>query len=230
MTSIDDSGQRQEIQSSLKMIVETSEKWLGRLKRRERRARVAVSFLTTMLVFFVLGASILSILLLRYGFGYLNHLFSTPSLADTLAASIFLIGLVSGLTTFFLLRRAHRGQLNELTSLIDEMKKKLGIGDLPKSKEGEGITEDALTLADKLLTLLPEMVRKRNQDALLFGVTAFVLTTTFSGNIGIAILVGVIVWLYFRWETKKTYDQEISKLEDQKRVFDQRKNEFLETL
>ena len=95
---------------------------------------------------------------------------------------------------------------------------------------GEGITGDALSLADKIVTLLPELVRKRNQDSLLFGVVAFIVAALVGRNIAVAILVGAMVWLYFSYETRKTYEQEISKFEEQKRVFEQRKKDFIDTL
>jgi len=94
---------------------------------------------------------------------------------------------------------------------------------------GEGISETALSLTDKIFTLLPEMARKRDQDSLLFGVAAFVFAL-FGGNFAVAILVGVIVWLYFRYEFRRTYEQEISKFGEQKRVFEQRKKDFIESL
>jgi Flp pilus assembly protein TadB len=138
----------------------------------------------------------------------------------------FLAGLISGFATYFLLKRKHEAQLTELSSLITEMKK---IEEKANGGGGEGITETALSLADKIVTLLPEIVRKRDQDSLLFGVAAFVVAL-FGGNFAVAILVGVIVWLYFRYEFRKTYEQEISKFEEQKRVFEQRKTDFIETL
>ena len=94
----------------------------------------------------------------------------------------------------------------------------------------EAITENALYLADKILTLLPEQVRKRGQDSLLFGVVAFIVAEIVGRNLAVAILVGAIVWLYFRYEFTKTYEQEMSKLEEQKRVFEKRKKDFMETM
>lgn len=218
----DNAGRRkEEIQSSLSSIVETSEKWLTRLKKRETRVRLASAFLTTVLIVFVLGVSSLSYIIIRYGFDYLKAVFNNPNQAGPFAISVFLSGIVGGVATYFILKGRHEEQLKELSSLIAEMKKADSQG---------GITGVALSLADKILTLLPELVRKRNQDSLVFGLVAFVLTTALSGNLGVAILVGVIVWLFFRYEFRKTYEQEISKLEEQKKVFDQRKNDFMETL
>ena len=220
MDSAEDPGRRQEIQSSLKLIVESSDRWLGRLKRRESRVRFASAFLTTILVFAGVGVAVLVFLLSQ---GQLSAFLNNPNLSYSLISASGLTGLISGFATYFLLRRKHIAELKDLSSLITEMKK-------ANVEAGGGITEDALSLADKIMTLLPQLVRKRNQDSLLFGVVAFILAGLFGGNFAVAILVGVIVWLYFRYETRKTYEQEISKFEEQKRAFEQRKKDFIETL
>jgi hypothetical protein len=218
--STEDSGQRREIQLSLKSIVESSDRWLGRLRKRESRVRLASSFLTTILVFVVVGVVVLVFFL---GRGQLDTFLQHTNQIYSLVTVSGLAGLVSGIATYFILRRKHEAELKELSSLITEMKKANGEG-------GNAMAEDALSLAYKIMTLLPELVRKRNQDSLLFGIVAFILTELFANNLAAAILVGVMVWLYFRYETRKTYEQEISKLEEQRRVFEQRKKDFIETL
>ena len=77
--------------------------------------------------------------------------------------------------------------------------------------------------------LLPQLVRTRDQDSLLFGLVAFVVASILARP-PVGILVGVIVWLYFRYETNRTYDRQLSKIEEQKRIFEQRKEEFLRNL
>jgi len=184
------------------------------------RVRFATAFLTTILVFAGVGIAVLVFL---FSQGQLSAFLQHPNQSYSLITASGLSGLISGFATYFLLRRKHNAELKDLSSLITEMKKTNG-------KDGGGITEDALSLADKILTLLPQLVWKRNQDSLLFGVVAFILAAIFGNNLAVGILVGVIVWLYFRYEAKKTYEQEISKFEEQRRVFEQRKKDFIETL
>jgi uncharacterized membrane-anchored protein YhcB (DUF1043 family) len=231
LASSDDPARRLDIQNSLNAIVQSSDEWLGRLKKREFRVRLASSLITTVLGAFIAGAGALVFIFLRYGLQGLLTLFKTPSRADPLAASLFLAALLVGVATYFLLKRRHDSQLKELSNLISQMKKTMNESEQKtKGNESGGITQDALSLADKILTLLPDLVRKREQDSLLFGFVAFIIASTVSGNLGIGILVGVIVWIYFRYEFGKTYRQQISKFEEQKRVFDQKKKEFIETL
>jgi hypothetical protein len=235
-TSQEDSWRRQEIQSSLNSIVETSEKWLGRLKKRQFRVRLATAFLTTFLAFGAIG-----IILLVYLFfqGALWTLINNPTVSAIIPvvgrviATAGIGGLACGFAVYFVMRHRHTSELKELSSLTKQMRKTQG-GNKAQSEEGEAIAGNALSLADKLFDLLPAVIRKRNQDPVVFGIAAFFLTLIFAGSSGsggaIAILVGVIVWIYFRYETKKTYGEEMAKFEEQKRIFEQRKKDFLETL
>src|SRR2546425_9369777 len=107
MDSAEDSSRRQEIQVSLKSIVESSDKWLGRLRRRESRVRLASSFLTTILVFAAVGSAVLGFVLSQ---GQLDALFQNANLARSVAGVVLLAGLISGFATYFLLKRKHEAK------------------------------------------------------------------------------------------------------------------------
>ena len=227
-----DSNQRQEIQSSLNSIVESSDKWLERLRRREFRVRLAGSFLTGSLVLMAVGAAAILGFYLSQG-EEIDDFFEQQSLAFqfSLAGAAAIAGLISGIATYFLLKRKHDARMKDLSSLIAEMKKKTNEQQNNANVGGgEGITKEALSLAEKIVTLLPELVRKRKHDSLLFGAVAFIVTNVVVSNFVVAIIVGVLVWLYVRHRTKKTYEHEMSKYEEQKRVFEQRKKDFIDTL
>jgi uncharacterized membrane protein (DUF106 family) len=227
-----DSNRRQEIQSSLNSIVESSDKWLERLRRREFRVRLAGSFLTGSLVLMAVGAAAILGFYLSQG-EEIDDFFEQQSLAFqfSLLGAAAAAGLISGILTYFLLKRKHDARMKDLSSLIAEMKKKTK--EQQKNANvggGEGITKEALSLAEKIVTLLPELVRKRKHDSLLFGAVAFIVTNVVISNLVVAIIVGVLVWLYVRHRTKKSYEHEMSKYEEQKRVFEQRKRDFVDTL
>jgi uncharacterized membrane-anchored protein YhcB (DUF1043 family) len=231
-----DSNRRQEIQSSLNSIVESSDKWLESLRRREFRVRLAGSFLTGSLVLMVVGAAAILGFYLSQG-EEIDDFFEQQSLAFqfSLLGAAAAAGLISGILTYFFLKRKHDNRLKDLSSLITEMKKKTNEQQQQQQNnanvgEGEGITKEALSLAEKIVTLLPELVRKRKHDSLLFGAVAFIVTNIVISNLVVAIIVGVLVWLYFRHRTKKSYEHEMSKYEEQKRVFEQRKKDFIDTL
>ncbi len=227
-----ESNRWQEIQSSLNSIVESSDKWVERLRRREFRVRLAGSFLTGSLVLVAVGAAIVGFFLSQSE--EIDAFFEQQSLAFqfSLAGGAAISGLISGIATYFLLKRKHDARMKDLSSLIVEMKKK---NEQQQNNAnvvggGEGITKEALSLAEKIITLLPELVRKRKHDSLLFSAVAFIVTNVVISNFVVAIIVGVLVWLYVRHRTKKTYEHEMSKYEEQKRVFEQRKKDFLDTL
>ena len=228
-----DSNRRQEIQSSLNSIVESSDKWLERLRRREFRVRLAGSFLTGSLVLMAVGAAAILGFYLSQG-EEIDDFFEQQSLAFqfSLVGAAAAAGLISGILTYFFLKRKHDTRMKDLSSLIAEMKKKTNEQQQNNANVGggEGITKEALSLAEKIVTLLPELVRKRKHDSLLFGAVAFIVTNVVVSNFVVAIIVGVLVWLYVRHRTKKTYEHEMSKYEEQKRVFEQRKKDFIDTL
>lgn len=229
-----DSNRRQEIQSSLNSIVESSDKWLERLRRREFRVRLAGSFLTGSLVLMAVGAAAILGFYLSQG-EEIDDFFEQQSLAFqfSLVGAAAAAGLISGILTYFFLKRKHDTRMKDLSSLITEMKKKTNEQQQNNANVGgggEGITKEALSLAEKIVTLLPELVRKRKHDSLLFGAVAFIVTNVVVSNFVVAIIVGVLVWLYVRHRTKKSYEHEMSKYEEQKRVFEQRKKDFIDTL
>jgi predicted PurR-regulated permease PerM len=228
-----DSNRWQEIQSSLNSIVESSDKWVERLRRREFRVRLAGSFLTGSLVLMAVGAAAILAFYLIQGEEIDDDFFEQQSLAFqfSLLGAAAAAGLISGILTYFFLKRKHDARMKDLSYLIAEMKKKTN--EQQKNENvgsGEGITKEALSLAEKIVTLLPELVRNRKHDSLLFGAVAFIVTNVVFSNFVVAIIVGVLVWLYVRHRTKKTYEHEMLKYEEQKRVFDQRKKDFIDTL
>ena len=230
-----DSNRRQEIQSSLNSIVESSDKWLESLRRREFRVRLAGSFLTGSLVLMAVGAAAILGFYLSQG-EEIDDFFEQQSLAFqfSLLGAAATAGLISGILTYFFLKRKHDTRMKDLSSLITEMKKKTNEQQQQNNANvgggGEGITKEALSLAEKIVTLLPELVRKRKHDSLLFGAVAFIVTNVVISNLVVAIIVGVLVWLYVRHRTKKSYEHEMSKYQEQQRVFEQRKKDFIDTL
>jgi uncharacterized membrane protein (DUF106 family) len=232
-----DANLRQEIQSSLNSIVESSDRWLERLRRREFRVRLAGSFLTGSLVLMAVGAAAILGFYLSQGDDIDDDFFEQQSLAFqfSLLGAAAAAGLISGIIAYFFLKRKHDTRMKDLSYLITEMKKKTNEQQQQNNNAnvvsgGEGITKEALSLAEKIVTLLPELVRMRKHDSLLFGAVAFIVTNFVINNLVVAIIVGVLVWLYVRHRTKKSYEHEMSKYEEQKRVFEQRKKDFIDTL
>ena len=231
-----DPARRNEIESSLHSIVESSERWLGLLRRRQRNVRLITSFLTAILIFFatlivgtlivLFSAHVLSptISSSTVSTNFSNFVRQDPDFVFEVAAPAFLTAPVSFIITYLLMKRKHEQKMKELAALIAQMDRKITAQD-----QSGGPLEDAFSLTEQIFTLLPDLVRSRKQDSLLFGFVAFIVALV-GGNFGVAILVGAIVWIYFRYEFGKNYEQGISKFEEQRRIFEQRKNEFIESL
>jgi len=237
--------QQQGIQSSLRSIVETAESWLRRLKRRQLQVRLISSLVILVLVFF--GALILGALALVFSANlfstssstlttnFNNYIQQHPSVLFRIAGPAFLVAPVSAIVMYFILRWRQGSRTKELSSLISQMKRKLEEYDRRQKKnfsseQQGGFVEDAFSLTDQILTVLPEVARKRTLDSLLFGLGAFILALLVSQNRGIAVLVGAAVGLYSAYETKRSYERQISKFEEQKKNYEQRKDDFVATL
>ena len=130
--------------------------------------------------------------------------------------------MAGGVIGYYRQGRSQDAKLKDLSNAINGIKKR-------DSQDKEPISVDVLSLVEKIMTVLPELVRKRNQDSFLFGLLAFVITVI-PGKPPLALLIAVAVWLSFRYEMNKDYQKEVAKFEEQKRLFEQRKQEFLETL
>ena len=214
------SDRLQGIQGSLSSIIESSTRLLQRLKDRERSVRIASSVLTGFLGL-VIGAIIASILSQSIPYLFVFN----PKVAIILVGPPLITGVASGVITYLLLKRRHKMRLEELSSLIAEME-----NTNEQSAISHGIIEDAIRLADKTTTLLPQLVRRRHQDSILFGVVAFLVSDIITRSVPVAVLIGAIVWLYFRYENSRSYEREISRLELQRRAFEERRNNLMETL
>jgi hypothetical protein len=209
-----------EIKSNLDAIVDIAEKWLLRLRRRRKQVKLASAILTAVLVFVAVAGATFAYIVTQYT---LSFFYQHPKLIVIIFVSVAALAIVLGAGSFFFEGRKLDRSLDELEDLIVQMKRQRVAAD------AQAVSPDLLAVTEKILNLLPEVVRKRNQDSFLFGVLAFVLTAV-PARPPLAILIGVLVWLYFRYEMNKDYDREIARFEEQKQLFERRKSEFLQTL
>jgi hypothetical protein len=216
-SSPDKTALGQQIEANLDSIVGIAEKWLSRLRRRRKQVKLASAILTTLLVLVGLAAVSLGYIMSEFSISFFQE---HPLIILTLLGVVAITAIASGVLSYFFQGKKQDASLNELANLISQM----------KQRNTQGMTSpDVLAVTEKILALLPEVVRKRNKDSFLFGILAFVITVL-PAKLPLAILIGVLVWLYFRYEMNKGYDKEISRFEEQRKQFEQRKQEFMETL
>jgi hypothetical protein len=244
-SSTADQNQQLVIQSSLRSIVETSESWLRRLKRRQLQVRLITSLVTLVLVFFatlildalalIISADLISTSSSTLSTNFNNYIQLHPSVLYFIGLPAFLTAPVGAITVYFLLRRRQGSRTRDLSSLISQMKAKLEEYDRRQKKnfspeQQGGLVGDAFSLTEQILIALPGVARERTLDSLLFGLGAFILALLVSQNPGIALLAGVAVGLYSVYETKRSHERQISRFEEQKKNYEQRKDDFLATL
>lgn len=197
-------------------IVDISEKWTQYIRTRESQVRVVKSFLAGMLVFLATSAAIVASVLMQ---NPPEYFFVHREILEGVGVAA-LVGLACGVGVYIVIGRGRNAELEELSGLIANMK---------KASESERATENALSVTEKILTLLPKVVRRRTGDALIFGIAAFIIGSLF-GTPAVGIVVGVLVWLYFRYESNQSYEKQMSRLEEQRRAFDREKKNFIESL
>ncbi|MDG6924066.1 MAG: hypothetical protein JRN67_12345 [Nitrososphaerota archaeon] len=213
-----------------------------RLKRRQFQVRLISSLVILILVFFatliidalalIFSADLFSTFGSTLSVNFENYFQQHPDVIFRLVAPAFLTGPASALITYFTVRWRQGSQTKELSSLISRMKKSREEYDQRQKVNPDqrgGIVDDAFSLTDQILRVLPEVARKRTLDSFIFGFGAFMLALII-GQPGIGLLVGAAVWLYMRYETNRSYEREIAKLEEQKKYYEQRKDAFLATL
>jgi hypothetical protein len=214
-----DDKARQKIESNIDSIVDIAERWLRRLERRRKQVKLATAILTFLVVFFAFGAFTVGYIIEEYSISFFD---AHGLLMLSLIGLIGIGALAGGVIGYYRQGRSQDAKLKDLSNAINGIKKR-------DSQDKEPISVDVLSLVEKIMTVLPELVRKRNQDSFLFGLLAFVITVI-PAKPPLALLIAVAVWLSFRYEMNKDYQKEVAKFEEQKRLFEQRKQEFLETL
>lgn len=218
---------------------------MRRLTRRQFQVRLITSLVTLVVVFFatlvldalalLISTNLISSSSSTLSANFNNYIRQHPSVLYGLAGPAFITAPVSALAVYLILRWSQRSRTKDLSSLISQMKRKLEEYDrrqkrnLSPELQG-GVLEDAFSLTDQIFSILPEVTRKRTLDSLLFGLGAFILVLLVSQNIGIALIVGAAIGTYSAYETKKSYDRDIAKLDEQKKTYEERKDEFLATL
>jgi hypothetical protein len=210
---------KQQVDSNLDSIVDTAERLVASFRERDRRTRIARSLTIGLLGCAVTLTIVFAFLVTDYFSEYFN---SHPTVNGALFVGIAAVSwLGCAAVAYLLLNRRTNQRLEELSALTRQIK---------KDREAETTTENALSLAERVIGLLPDIVKKRTEDSLLFGFLAFIVTLLISRFPPVAILAGVGVWLFFRYATDRSYQREIARFEEQKLAFERRKKEFIESL
>lgn len=207
-----------DVSAALDSVVNISERWLAFLRRRLDRVRIISSVLTGLITWSIIAGATVGLLIITYTPYYIIH---NQALLLILFGIYAVAGAFSGMACYIIISRKRTPDLDELAILIAEMK---------DSNGGVKLTANALAAAEKIIEILPRTIRKRNQDAILFGVAAFILSVIVVHLLPLDIIVGVGVWFYFKHELDKSYAKGVSRLEGEKKLFEKKKKEFMDSL
>jgi c-di-AMP phosphodiesterase-like protein len=99
------------------------------------------------------------------------------------------------------------------------------------------VIEKTLKLMDQMSFWIPKLKRYKSDEAQAYGFTAFLivavvsfLSGSWSVGLPVSLLIGVIVWLYFRYEKRREADLQIQEFKAWKQKFEEEKEAFLETM
>jgi len=197
MTTEIENGQRTD--QKLDDIVRDADEYYKYVKGKhvnETRLDVAVvSIVVWFAALTVIGLSWIAI------FGIAKVTFETVALFSLTAT---VIAPLAGLATYMIKRR-RRFKFAELGVLLDKM------------KQGGATSEDGLHLMDAMHQARKVVKKRKLDSAFEYAVLAFILVGLFGQNAGIGLLAGVIVYLYFRHEALKEYENEEKRYEHSKR-------------
>jgi hypothetical protein len=143
------------------------------------------------------------------------------------------LSIAVGFITYFYVKKSyirpfvsHKMKLQELTKAINE-----------KTAKETNFIEKTLQLIDQMSSWAPKLITYKGDEAQAYGIAAFLivaLVSFFSGTLYVGIpvsfLVGLIVWLYFRYEKRMEAELQLQEFRAWKKRFEEEKNCFLETL
>jgi len=143
------------------------------------------------------------------------------------------LGPLAGILTYFYTKKAYTKQFFSHKKTLQE----LGEAVKGQKVKDTNVLEKTLQLMDQMSEWAPKLLRYKSDEALAYGFAAFLIvafisllsSTSFIG-IPVSLLIGVMVWLYFRYEKRKEADQQIQEFKAWKQKFEEGKSSFLETV
>jgi len=222
-------GARDEVFSSFFEIFNNIEILINYLMEKGRDEAGWLGALVGILVWFfgVIGLFIVNLFADTYATKYfIEH----PGSNLVYLGFLLALSLPMGLTAYLYAKKRYTEEYIPWKNTLQGLRKAV-----TENKAGEAsIIEKTLQLIDQTSSWLPSLMRYKSEEALTYGLVAFLLTALVSASspIGmpIASLIGVIVWLYLRYEKRKETDQQIKELKAWRQKFEDGKGNFLRSV
>lgn len=220
---------RDEIFSSLLEIFNSLERLINYLIEKGRDEAGWLGALAGILVWFfgVIGLFVVNLVADMYATKYfIEH----PGSNLVYLGFLLALSLPTGLVTYFYAKKRYTAKYIPCKNSLQGFRKAV----TESRVEEINVIEKTLQLVGQTSVWLPSLIEYKNEEALTYGLVAFLLTALVSANssvgIPIAALVGVIVWLYFRYEKRKEADQQIEELKAWRQKFEEGKGNFLKSV
>lgn len=216
---------REEIESQISVIVNTSKRWSMYLHRKELRKRTMYALLSGITIWIAFFALVALQDDLNYSIAALLSPILGRSLMNYYGLLIFPLSVAVAIASYAIQVKT-RSPFAQLEALVASFHS--------AGSEGRSAV-NALGIVEKMIKLLPEVKRMRYAEASLYGLIAFFLcllatarSVTF--GMGVSVLVGVLIWLYFRYEATIEYGRELARFERWQNRLEEQKAEFLANL
>jgi O-antigen/teichoic acid export membrane protein len=164
---------------------------------------------------------------------YHEYLGENPSISLFLMLLVAALSFFTGFLTYVYARKRYTRNFVSWKDIIQQLRKAV----TEHSRKDVNVIEKTLQLMDQMSDWLPKLLNYKNDEAVAYGFGAFLLVAFISlafelMPLGLlfALLIGAIVWIYFRYEKRKEADQQIREFKSWKQKFEEGKASFLETM
>ncbi|MGH2638339.1 MAG: hypothetical protein ACRDF4_03505 [Rhabdochlamydiaceae bacterium] len=204
---------------NLNLVVKTAEGLVISFGKQERQTRIARSLLIGFIVAALILTIVFAVLVTNYFSPFLNsHAFINGILFVGIAVTSLV---VAAAASYLMLNKRKNQQLLELSSLILQIK---------SNSDTQVTTQNGLVLTDRILAILPNIVRKRSEDPILFGILGAIVVLVLSRISLLAAPIGIAIWFYFWHSTNRSFKRALERIEDQKKAFERYKEQYIESL
>ena len=164
---------------------------------------------------------------------YHEYLYENPVIFIFSELLVVIISLLTGFLTYILARKRYTRNFVSWKEIIQQLKKTV----MEHSEKNVNVIEKTLQLMDQMSDWVPKLLSIKSDEAFAYGFGAFLLVAFVSlafelMPLGLlfALLIGAVVWVYFRYEKRKEADQQIREFKNWKQKFEEGKASFLETI
>ncbi len=196
-------------------------------KRREEAGWLGVLAAVLVWFFGVIGVIIVNLLADMYATKYfIEH----PDSNLIYFGFLLALSVPLGLMTYFYAKKRYTKEYLPWKKTLNELRKTITESRTERTSR-TSVTETTLRLMDQINAWIPDLMKHKGEEALTYGIVAFLLTAFISANstlgMPMALLIGVIVWLYFRYEKRKETAHQIQMLRTWRKKFEEGKDYFL---